>query len=128
MSKRIRRPLTVLMVSVLLVALAAGAALAITRYCPGGGANCFGTTASDTMYDGRGTDHIWAYGGPDYIHAYNYRLDYDEVNGGSGNDIIGAYDDGNSRYYDVVRGGPGYDECYMDNQDRYRGCEYIETR
>jgi RTX calcium-binding nonapeptide repeat (4 copies) len=128
LSKRIRRPLAVLMVSMLLVALSAGAALAITYYCQGGGDRCDGTNSPDYLYDGRGRDYIYAYGGSDYVYA-NYRdYDYDRAYGGYGNDRIRAYDDYNSGYYDYVYGGPGYDRCWVDYEDFYYGCEVVYER
>ncbi len=117
--------MAVLMVSVLLVALAAGTALAVTKYCQGGGAYCYGTSTTDYLYDGPGRDYIYAYGGSDYIYANYYYRDYDRAYGGSGNDRIRAYDDYNSGYYDYVYGGDGYDRCWVDYEDYYYGCEVV---
>jgi hypothetical protein len=148
MSKRIRRPLAVLMVSGLLVALAAGAALAAIVSCPSGGGNCYGTPYPDTIYGSnyrdiiyayRGGDLAYGYGGNDDIYpgkgsdtAYGHRGNdsivlplnsggYDYGYGGYGNDYIDYWD---SDPYDSVYCGPGYDTVHVDSGDYYSGdCE-----
>ena len=125
MSTAIRRPLAVLAVSVLLLALAAGTALAVERYCSGYGANCYGTRTSDTLYDGPGRDNIYARGGADYIYAFWYYDDSDYVYGQGGRDYIDAYDYDTGRRYDRVDGGRGYDVCYGEYVDTFKGCEEV---
>jgi Ca2+-binding RTX toxin-like protein len=48
----------------------------------------------------------------------------DRLRGGAGNDVIDADDDSGG---DVVRGGPGFDTCYVDLNDIRRGCERVIT-
>jgi hypothetical protein len=81
-SRQIRRPITVLLVSMLLVALAAGAALA---------ANVTGTAGNDTIGPGpykgtslTGDDVIRALGGNDRVSGYRGN---DKIYGGEGDDV-----------------------------------------
>jgi hypothetical protein len=138
MSKRIRRPLAVLVLSMLLLVVAAGTALAVTKQCPGNGNPCYGTDQPDTLYDGFGTDYqIWAYRGADTVFAWRTRNgdvtsnEYDYVRLGRGNDYVDSWDGDTGAkggYYDVVYGGPGYDTCVVDNEDYYYGCESVDVR
>ena len=130
MSRRIRLPFAVLALSMLLVVVAAGAALAATRYCTGNGNYCFGTANPDTIYDGRGSDIINARAGGDVIRAGHRLYDYDEVYGGRGADRIHARDDFDETgyYYDLVNGMRGRDVCYVDPEDVVRNCEVVHRR
>jgi hypothetical protein len=125
MSRRIRMPIAVLVVSMLMVVVAAGAALAATRYCTGYGDYCYGTDNPDTIYDGNGTDIIQARAGGDVVRAGTYLYDYDYVYGGRGNDVIRARDDFDTGYYDIVNGQRGYDVCYVDYADSVSNCEEV---
>ena len=130
MSRRIRMPFAVLALSMLLVVVAAGAALAATRYCTGNGNNCFGTANPDTIYDGRGSDIINARAGGDVIRADNHYYEYDEVYGGRGADRIHAVDDFDETgyYFDRINGGRGYDVCNVDDEDKVSNCEVVRRR
>jgi Ca2+-binding RTX toxin-like protein len=86
------RPIAVFVVSALLVALAAGAALAATFTCPGGVpagqtlAPCPGATATDdTITGSNDPDNIMALGGDDTVNAKGGN---DRVNGDIGNDRL----------------------------------------
>jgi hypothetical protein len=121
MRKQIGRSLAVLMVSGLLVALAAGAALAATINCPGG--DCFGTPRPDTMWESSTHDNILGLRGPDSIYAYTYTGDYDSVWGGKGNDYVDAWDGDN---FDYVNCGRGFDTVHVDSGDYYEtNCEDV---
>ena len=128
MSRRTRMPIAVLVVSLLLVVVAAGTALAATRYCAGSGNYCYGTANPDTIYDGPGYDIIQARAGGDLVRAGYYLYDYDDVYGGRGGDVIRARDDYNSGYYDIVNGQRGYDVCYVDYADSVSNCEEVIRR
>jgi Ca2+-binding RTX toxin-like protein len=128
MSRRTRMPIAVLVVSMLLVVVAAGTALAATRYCAGHGDYCYGTANPDTIYDGPGSDTIQARAGGDVIRAGTYLYDYDYVYGGRGNDVIRARDDFDSGYYDIVNGQRGSDVCYVDYADIVSNCEEVYRR
>src|SRR5215217_7528264 len=104
MSRRTRMPIVVLVVSMLMVVVAAGTALAATRYCAGDGIYCYGTANPDTIYDGPGSDIIQAR---------------------AGGDVIRARDDFDSGYSDIVNGQRGYDVCYVDYADSVSNCEEV---
>lgn len=80
--------------------LTAGAALAATVRCDGGG--CSGTAKADTLYGTPGFDSIRGGGGADTIYGGGSG---DKLNGGAGRDTIRA-GAGN----DTVRGGAGDDK------------------
>jgi len=128
MSRRTRMPLVVLVVSMLMVVVAAGTALAATRYCAGHGNYCYGTANRDTIYDGPGSDIIQARAGGDLVRAGYYLNDNDNVYGGRGADVIRARDDFDPGYSDFVNGQRGYDACYVDNADRVSNCEEVYRR
>jgi hypothetical protein len=128
MSRRTRMPLVVLVVSMLMVVVAAGTALAATRYCAGHGNYCYGTANPDTIYDGLGSDIIQARAGGDLVRAGYYLNDNDNVYGGRGADLIRARDDFDPGYSDFVNGQRGYDVCYVDNADRVSSCEEVYRR
>jgi hypothetical protein len=125
MSRRTRMPIAVIVVSMLMVVVAAGAALAATRYCDGHGNYCYGTANRDTIYDGPGSDIIQARASGDLIRAGYYLYDYDDVYGGKGDDVIRARDDFDSGYSDFVNGQRGYDACYVDYADSVTNCEEV---
>jgi hypothetical protein len=130
MSRRTRVPLAVLAVSMLMVVVAAGAALAITKTCKGNNNYCFGTANPDTIYDGRGSDIINARASGDVVRAGHRLYDYDEVYGGRGADRIHALDDFDETgyYFDRINGGRGYDVCYVDDEDKVSNCEVVHRR
>ena len=122
MRQQIRRPLSIVVVSVLLVALAAGAALAAVVSCVPGATTCSGTTQDDQITGTDGVDSINASFGSDEVYAQG-GADY--VRGGSGRDqLIGDSDvfslAGNDRIYgnsgdDVLTGEEGSD--YLNGGD-----------
>jgi len=111
MREQIRRPLSIVVVSVLLVALAAGAALAAVVSCVPGATSCSGTTQDDYITGTDGVDNINASFGKDEVHAQGGA---DIARGGPGQDYLqgdGDLDDlaGNDRIYgnsgdDVLKG------------------------
>jgi Ca2+-binding RTX toxin-like protein len=130
MGRRTRMPLAVLAVSMLLVVMAAGAALAITKTCTGNNDYCFGTANPDTIYDGPGSDIINARAGGDVVRADNYYFEYDEVYGGRGADRIHAVDDFDDTgyYFDRINGGRGYDIRNVDEEDKVSNCVVVRRR
>ena len=55
----------------------------------------------------------------DAVRAYEEAKD--TLEGGPDNDILHSSHDGKSR--NTVRGGGGFDICYVDKSDRVKGCE-----
>jgi Ca2+-binding RTX toxin-like protein len=121
-----RKILVVLVAAALLAAMAAPAALAISKACTAN--TCSGTNGADKLREraGKGaTDNRSGKGGKDLLRADLYGSDRDVLKGGSGNDTLNARDR-DSR--DTLDGGPGTDSCKGDYQDSFRGCEtQIET-
>jgi Ca2+-binding RTX toxin-like protein len=68
-----------------------------------------GGSGADTMRGAKGRDELWADGGADTLE------------GGPNNDILHSSRDGGVR--NTVRGGGGFDICYVDKYDRVKGCE-----
>jgi len=83
MREQIRRPLGIVVVSVLLVALAAGAALAADITCTGG--PCDGTPDPDNIHGSQQVDLIRAMGGSDRIDG---NPGDDTINGGPDDEIL----------------------------------------
>jgi hypothetical protein len=121
-----RKMFMVLAVAALLAAIAAPAALAISKACTA--TPCSGTNGADKLRErvGKGlADNISGKGGKDTLRSDLYGSDRDVLKGGSGNDILNARDR-DSR--DTLDGGPGDDECRGDFQDAFRSCEtQVET-
>jgi Ca2+-binding RTX toxin-like protein len=124
MRKQIRRPLSIVVVSVLLVALAAGAALAAVVTCVPGATTCSGTIQDDYITGTGGVDRIYAGDGKDEVYASNGA---DSVYGGSGQDQLIGDDDidslaNNDHIYgssgdDVLSGESGSDRLDGGRQD-----------
>jgi hypothetical protein len=127
--KKMRRAATMLGMVMLLVALAAGVAMAEKNFeniiqCRGD-VSCSGSNQDDLMYerpDNSANDTIYGLRGADTIAANAFTRDRDRVFGGDGSDRL-LVDDGDPR--DTVRGGPGFDVCYVDPGDTVRGCESV---
>jgi Ca2+-binding RTX toxin-like protein len=68
-----------------------------------------GGAGADTMRGGKGRDELWGEGGADTL------------DGGSDNDILHSSRDGKA--LNTVRGGGGFDICYVDKYDRVKGRE-----
>jgi hypothetical protein len=96
-----------------------------------------GTDERDVMAGGRGPDTLCLLGGADYGHG-NGGDDHilggpgadtlvagkgiDVVHGNGGDDRIFIVD---NRAGDTAKGGPGNDQCFVDESDRARGCEEV---
>ncbi len=121
--KKMRRIAMLLGATMLLVMVAAGVALAVTKTC--GDNPCDGTDNDDVLYERVGNglgDTISGFRGADAIDANTFRKDRDRVFGGPGSDRL-LVNDGDNR--DTVRGGDGFDVCYVDSGDRVTGCESV---
>jgi Ca2+-binding RTX toxin-like protein len=68
-----------------------------------------GGSGADTMRGGEGRDELWGDGAADTLE------------GGSDNDILHSSRDGKAP--NTVRGGGGFDICYVNKYDRVKGCE-----
>ncbi len=90
-----------------------------------------GNTGNDNLYGNAGNDTIWGGTGSDYINggdgADTIRSGCDggcsspgggTLIGGYGNDVLGA----ENGVYDVVKGGPGDDHCWVDPGDYSENC------
>ena len=112
MSRQIRRPITVLLVSMLLVALAAGAALAANvngTANPDRITSPYKQTPSSPAITLTGSDVIRALGGNDVVDA---NLGNDKIYGGEGDDtLIGA------GQTDTVKGQNGDDTILLALRD-----------
>jgi Ca2+-binding RTX toxin-like protein len=107
MRKQIRRPLSIVVVSLLLVALAAGAALAAVVSCVPGATACSGTTQDDYIKGTQGVDNISASFGKDEVWAEGGA---DIARGGPGQDkLIGDSDIDSSTNNDRIYGNSGDD-------------------
>lgn len=118
-----RRMAILLGATLLLVMVAAGMALAVTKTCNNN--PCEGTDNDDVLYERVGNglgDTISGFGGADAIDANTFRKDRDRVFGGPGSDRLLA-NDGDAR--DTVRGSDGFDVCYVDPGNRVTGCESV---
>jgi hypothetical protein len=116
-----RKMFLVLVAAALLAAMAAPAALAISKACTA--ASCSGTNGADKLRERSGngsTDSISGKGGKDTLRSDLYGSDGDVLKGGPGNDTLNARDRDSK---DTLEGGPGDDACKGDLQDEYRGCE-----
>ena len=121
--KKMRRMAMMLGAMMLLVMVAAGVALAVTKTCQEN--PCEGTDNDDVLYERVGNtvnDTIFGFRGEDAIDANTFRRDVDRVFGGPGSDRL-LVNDGDGR--DTVRGGDGKDVCYVDPGDRVTGCESV---
>jgi len=109
----------------LLVVVAAGVALAVTKTC--NDIPCKGTDNEDVLHERHGTvkDAIYGYKAHDILDANNFSHERDRLYGGDQGDKLLANDrDGR----DVLRGGMGRDRCFGDPGDRFVNCEVESTR
>lgn len=108
--------------AMLLVVVAAGAALAVTKTCQN--VPCNGSDNDDVLYERIGTKHDRIFGlpGEDVIDANTFNFDRDALMGGRHGDKL-LTNDGDDR--DVARGGRGRDVCYVDQGDRAVNCEVV---
>jgi hypothetical protein len=98
-----------------------------------------GTSRSDTLYGTPGNDVLLGRGGNDTVYALPGNdvaeggIGNDRLYGGKGRDVLrgGA---GNDRLFtrdhrrDVVNGGPGFDEAWVDQLDVVRNVERVHRR
>ncbi len=120
MTKRI---VLMVLAALMAAALMASAALAVTKQCVE--RPCLGTAKDDRLTERPGDgkdDTIRGRGGEDVIRANRYDRDVDLLYGGAGRDRLNAQD-GDRR--DELRGGPGFDVCYIDEGDKTQGCEEV---
>ncbi|HEY1370180.1 MAG TPA: hypothetical protein VGF23_23840 [Gaiellaceae bacterium] len=88
-----------------------------------------GTGRDDTITGGKGNDTLLGGAGYDSIDGgpgndiINGGTEADKLNGGPGSDTIQA-DDGDP---DVIDCGPGNDRAVVDDQDKVKNCEVVQT-
>jgi hypothetical protein len=113
----------------LVLLLASGVALAITKTCSA--SPCYGTNKDDTLTERRGVnDEIIGLRGDDTIRAglvprenFAEGPDKDILRGSRGSDRLES-DDLEGR--DELYGGRGRDVCIIDSGDRAQGCEKVK--
>jgi hypothetical protein len=109
--------------TMLMVMVAAGVALAVVRQCED--IPCDGTDNDDVLYERIGNgerDRIRGLEDNDDMSAALYTRDQDRLNGGPEGDRI-VVSDNDTR--DVADGDRGRDICYIDRGDATRSCERI---
>lgn len=114
-----------------LVVVAAGIAVAVTKTC-GENLPCRGTDNNDVLHErdgkrGNGNglrDRILALDGKDDLEAATFTNDRDSLDGGKQGDRI-LVNDNDGR--DSARGGQGSDRCFIDAGDSTRSCENTST-
>ena len=85
-----------------------------------------GNDRNNTLFESRGNDTIYGYGGGDAIDANNFSGDADRAYGGRGGDRILVND--NDRE-DAAVGGGGYDICVVDARTEIgTGCDEVRIR
>jgi hypothetical protein len=121
--KNMRRMATLLGLSMLLLVVAAGIAVAVTKVCDD--KPCEGTDNRDELYEqvgNREPDRILGLDGEDVIDAGTYARDRDVVEGGKRDDRL-LTDDGDGK--DTARGDRGSDRCVADPGDVVSSCRRI---
>ena len=110
-------------VVMLVVLVAAGVAVAVTKTC-GNTLPCEGTDGDDVLYERIGPEHdrIKGFDGRDVIDANTFNSDRDVLLGGDGRDRLLTND---TDRFDVARGGRGRDICYVSRGDVTRSCEVV---
>jgi hypothetical protein len=131
--KHVRRIAMLLGLTVILVVVAAGVALAVVKTC--GGIPCRGTDNDDVLYErirkeqgdrirpDELRDRIFGLDGDDEISAVVGTDDRDVLEGGRNRDDLHT-NDGDTR--DAARGGRGRDTCFIDSGDATSSCERID--
>ena len=124
-----RRIVTMVALSVVLLAVSAGAVFAANQIIRCAGQPCVATGNDDLVYERAGNrlnDEIYLKGGDDQVRAGRYTNDRDEIYGSSGYDLI-YVDDGDTN--DRIRGGRGNDKCYVDSRrEIVGGCSVVIVR
>jgi hypothetical protein len=121
--KQVRRMFMLVGLTMLMVMVAAGLALAVTKTCKN--VPCRGTANDDVLYERIGNgdrDRIYGLRGNDDMSAALYSNDKDRLFGGGHGDRI-VVNDGDGR--DLAAGGRGRDTCFIDPGDQTRSCERI---
>ena len=109
--------------SMVLLVVAAGIAVAVTKVC--NDRPCYGTDNNDSLYEqvgDREDDRIVGLDGEDVIDAGTYDRDRDVLEGGRKDDRL-LTDDGDGN--DTARGGRGSDRCVADPGDDVSSCRRI---
>ncbi len=112
-----RRIMILLGVAMVMLAVAAGVAVAVERTCDN--IPCRGTDNDDRLYEQRGRDRILGLDGEDLISANDFGSDRDRLKGGAKGDRL-LSNDNDSR--DGVDGGRGNDRCIIDRGDNASSC------
>jgi hypothetical protein len=119
--KQVRRMLVLVGLSALLLVVAAGIAVAVTKQC--NNIPCRGTANNDELFERSGNrerDRILGLDGEDVIDASTFGRDRDVVEGGRKDDRLSS-NDGDGR--DTVRGDRGSDICFVDPGDVSSSCQ-----
>jgi hypothetical protein len=118
-----RRPVMIFGMGILLVLVAAGLAVAVTKTC-GRDLPCEGTDNDDVLYEriGANEDNIKGLDGRDVIDANTFEPDRDLLKGGDGRDRLLTND---TDRFDVANGGRRRDVCFVSKGDAIRSCEVV---
>jgi Ca2+-binding RTX toxin-like protein len=119
-----------ILMGALMLALAAGAALAAPHICPSGGGLCVGTPEADTISGSGNVDQIFALEGDDFVDGFggndliygNEDADTlrgaeqsDVLRGNTGNDSIDAFSFDTAGSTDQIFGGAGNDKILAED-------------
>jgi hypothetical protein len=124
--KQVRRMFMFVGLSMLLLVVAAGIAVAVNKTC-GDNLPCRGTNNDDVLNerDGNGKrDRILALDGKDSVQAVTFSNDRDSLDGGKQRDRL-FVNDNDGR--DTAKGGKGRDTCVRDSGDGTKSCENVRT-
>ena len=127
--KKMRRIVTMVALSVALLAVSAGAVFAANQIIRCTGQPCYATGNDDLVYERAGNglnDTIYLKGGDDQVRAGGFTNDQDRIYGSSGFDLIYVSD---GDRHDRIRGGKGNDKCYVDARvEVVGGCSKVIVR
>ncbi len=127
--EKMRRIVTMVALSVALLAVSAGAVFAANQIIRCAGQPCVATGNDDLVYERAGNrlnDTIYLKGGDDQVRAGGYTNDQDRIYGSSGFDLIYVSD---GDRHDRIRGGKGNDKCYVDARvEVVGGCSVVIVR
>lgn len=119
----------VLALAALLLVMAAGVAVAVTKTCSGN--PCYGTNTRDVLYERANNglaDDIIGRDGGDTIDANGWDNDTDILRGGRGNDVLYGNDGDGGLTGDKAIGGQGAnDRCVVDvaSEAAAGSCEHV---
>jgi hypothetical protein len=121
--EKMRRPVMMFGMGIVLVLVAAGLAVAVTKTC-GNTLPCQGTANDDVIYEriGKDQDRIRGRDGRDVIDANTFSPDRDVLNGERGRDTLLSND---TDRFDVANGGRGRDTCYVSKGDATKSCNVL---